>query len=680
MIERCDKMVIDKKRNNEELVSEAKIFFETYKKEIGESIRRGKKVVFINFGDLASNSPVLAEALLSNPEEILQILETALEEIGLIKNPRIRLNDLPETQKVKVRTIRAMHLNQLIFFEGLVRQASEVRPQVVNAKFECPSCGTVISVLQIEKKFREPTRCSCGRKGQFRLISKTMVDAQRIVIEEAPESLSGGEQPRRMSAFLKEDLVEPLMEEKTTPGSKVRVIGILKEVPQPLPTGSISTRFDLAIEVNNLIPLESTYEDLEINDEDETQILELSTDPELFNKLRDSIAPSIWGYEEIKEALVLQMFSGVRKTSPDGTVQRGDIHLFLIGDPGVAKSVTLKFISNIAPRGRYIVGKATTGAGITATVVKDEFLKGWALEAGAMVLANKGIVCIDEIEKMDEQDRSAMHEALEQQSVTISKANVQASLVAQTSVLAAGNPKYGRFEPTQPITQQIDLPPTLLNRFDLIFILRDLPNKFQDSAIATHVLNMHQRKDVKSPIERDLFKKYIAYAKQKIEPRLTDEAVEEIKDYYIKLRNMQTSGEGSIAISARQLQGLVRLAEAHAKSRLSPTVDREDSQVAIRLTNYYLMQVGYDPETKKFDIDRFTSRVSSSQRSKIILFKETIKKLEEIHGKQIPIDVLKSELKDFTESEFEEALEKLKEKGDIYEPRKGYIQDIGMRG
>jgi len=270
---------------------------------------------------------------------------------------------------------------------------------------------------------------------------------------------------------------------------------------------------------------------------------------------------------------------------------------------------------------------------------------------------------------------------LEQQTVTISKANVQASLVAQTSVLAAGNPKYGRFEPTQTITQQIDLPPTLLNRFDLIFILRDLPNKFHDSAIATHVLNIHQRKDVKTPIERDLFKKYVAYAKQKIEPKLTDEAVEEIRDYYIKLRNMQTAGDsGSIAISARQLQGLVRLAEANAKSRLSATVDKEDSRVAIRLTNYYLMQVGYDPETKKFDIDRFTSRVSSSQRSKIILFKETIKKLEEIHGKQIPLDVLKSELKDFSESEFEEALEKLKEKGDIYEPRAGYIQDIGMRG
>jgi replicative DNA helicase Mcm len=673
----------DKKKSNEELIAEAKSFFEVYKKEIGESRRRGKRVVFANFDDLASHSPMLAESLISNPEEVLHIMETALEETGIgLKNTRLRFNNLPETQKVRIRTIRAQHLNQFIFFEGLVRQASDVRPQVINAKFECPSCGTVISVLQIEKKFREPTRCSCGRKGQFRLISKAMVDAQRLVIEESPDSLIGGEQPRRMSVFLNEDLVEPTMEEKTTPGSKVRVLGILKEVPVPLPSGSISTRFDLAVEANNLIPLESTYEDLEISEEDERQIEEISADPDLFKKLRNSVAASIWGYDEIKEALVLQMFGGVRKTSPDGTVSRGDIHLFLIGDPGVAKSVCLKFIANIAPRGRYIVGKAATGAGITATVVKDEFLKGWALEAGAMVLANKGIICIDEIEKMDAQDRSAMHEALEQQTVTISKANVQASLSAQTSVLAAGNPKYGRFEPTQSITEQIDLPPTLLNRFDLIFILRDLPDKNQDDAIATHVLNMHQRKDKKPDIDRELFKKYVAYAKQKIEPKLTDEAVEEIKNFYVRLRNMQSSGDSSsIAISARQLQGLVRLAEAHAKSRLSQVVERQDSQVAIRLTTYYLMQVGYDPETKKFDIDRFTTRVSSSQRNKIILLKETLKKLEERFGKQIPLEDLRKEIgSEMSDTEFDEAIEKLKEKGDLFQPKHGFLQEISGRG
>jgi len=667
------------KKSNEDLIIEAKGFFNTYKKKVGESIRKGKRVVYVNFDDIASDSPVLAEALMSNPEEVLELLEAALEDTGLIKTPRVRFDSLPNTQKVKIRTIRAEHLNQFIFFEGIVRQASEVRPQVVNAKFECPSCGTVISVLQIEKKFREPVRCSCGRKGQFRLLSKAMVDAQRLVLEESPESLTGGEQPRRMAVFLKEDLVEPMMEEKTTPGSKVRILGILKEVPVPLPSGAMSTRFDLAIEANQLIPLESTYEDLDINEEDEKQIEELSQDPELFLKLRESIAPSIWGYEEIKESLVLQMFGGVRKSSPDGTVSRGDIHLFLMGDPGVAKSVTLKFVSNIAPKGRYIVGMAASGAGITATVVKDEFLKGWSLEAGAMVLANKGVICIDEIEKMGAEDRSAMHEALEQQTVTISKANVQATLSAQTSVLAAGNPKFGRFEPTQPVAQQIDLPPALINRFDLIFILRDLPNEKQDDAIASHVLRMHQRKDTKSAIDRDLFRKYIAYAKRKCEPELSDEAFEEIKDFYVKLRSASTRGEsgGSISISARQLQGLVRLSEAHARSRLSPTVEKQDAQVAIRLTRYYMLQVGYDPETRTFDIDRATSKISSSERSKIIQVKEMVKKLEEKYGKQISLEILREQFKDtISDTDFEEAIEKLKKAGDIYQPKRGFVQRV----
>jgi len=660
---------------NEELITESKSFFETYRKQIGESSKKGKKVLQVDFEDISNHSPVLAEAIIESPEEVLQVLETALEETGLIKLPRIRLYHIPDTQRVKIRTIRSQHLNQFIVFEGLVRQTSEVRPQVVNAKFECPSCGTVISVLQVEKKFREPSRCSCGRKGQFRIVSKSMVDAQRLIIEEAPDSLSGGEQPRRVPVFLKEDLVEPHMEERTTPGSKVRIIGILKEVPVPLQTGAISTRFDIAVEANNLIPLETTYEDLEISEEDERQIQELAADPELFHKLRDSVAPGIWGNPEIKEALVLQMFGGVRKVSEDGSTYRGDIHLFLIGDPGVAKSVTLKFISNIAPKGRFIVGRAASGAGITATVVKDEFLKGWSLEAGAMVLANKGIICIDEIEKMTPEDRSAMHEALEQQTVTISKANVQATLSAQTSVLAAGNPKFGRFEPTQSITQQIDLPPALINRFDLIFIQRDLPNTAQDEAIASHVLKMHQHKGEKSAIDRDLFRKYIAYSKQKCKPDLSDEAFNEIKAFYVNLRNQQaSSGSDAIPISARQLQGLVRLAEAHAKTRLNPIVTKEDAQVAIRLMRYYLMHAGYDQETNTFDIDRVSSSTSSGQRNKIILVKETLKKLEEKFGKQVPLENLREELKDLSDHDFEEAIDKLKEKGDLYQPRSGFVQ------
>ncbi len=671
---------MQEKRELEDKINDAKGFFETYKREIGRSIREDKKVIFVDFADITEYSHQLAEEILTSPEELFQILEVALDDMGLIKNARVRLFNIPEEWEMKIGHIRAKHLDKLLSVTGIVRQASEVRPQVTNAKFECPSCGTLISVLQLEKKFREPTRCSCGRKGQFKLISKTMIDAQRLIIEEAPDSLLGGEQPRRIAVLLQEDLVEPKMEEKTTPGSRIRAIGVLKEIPIPLPTGGINVRFDLTVQANNIIPLEETYEEVKISEEDERQIQELSADPAVFDKMAASIAPSIWGYEEIKEALVLQMFSGVRKVSSDGSVKRGDIHIFLIGDPGVAKSITLKFIADMAPKGRYIVGRATSGAGITATVVRDEYLRGWSLEAGAMVLANKGIVCIDEIEKMDPNDRSAMHEALEQQTVTISKASVQATLQAQTSVLAAGNPKLGRFNPYQPVAQQIDLPPTLINRFDIIFTLKDMPDKSKDELIAAHVLQRHQNQELNIPVSRELFRKYVAFAKQKCKPVLTDEAVSEIKDFYVKLRSSPVSGDSlirPIPISARQLEALVRLAEAHAKMRLSKTATREDARVAIRMIKYYLAQVGYDEESKSYDIDKIALGVSTSQRSKVILLRETLAKLEERLGKFIAIEEVEKELEGkMKKEELEDAMQKLTSSGDIFRPRKGFVQRV----
>ncbi len=666
-------------KKQEDLILEAKKFFEEYKKELGKSLRAEESVIYLSFLNLLEFSPPLAERLLESPEDTFSMLETAMEESGLRENPRIRIKDLPKSTENKIREIRAKHLDKIIQIEGIVKQASEVRPHVVNARFECPTCGAILSVLQIDKKFREPARCSCGRKGQFNLLSKEMIDAQRLVIEESPDSLEGGEQPRRMNVFLKEDLVDPRMEERTTPGSKVRIIGVLKEVPIPLQTGAIATRFDLSVEANNIIPLEETFDDLEISEEEEKQILELASDPHVYKKLSQSISPSVYGFERIKEAVLLQLFSGVKKTKSDGGKTRGDIHILLVGDPGVAKSVTLKFVSTIAPKGRYVSGKAATGAGLTAAVIKDEFLKGWSLEAGAMVLSNKGLVCIDEIEKMSEHDRSTMHEAMEQQTVTISKANIQATLRAETSVLAAGNPKLGRFDPFTPIPQQIDISPALLSRFDVIFVLRDLPNKNQDEAIASHVLEEHRQEVIREVIGSNLLRKYIAFAK-KLKPKLTEEASDEIKEFYISLRNRSVSTDADIKpipITARQLEAIIRLSEACARVRLSNEVLRDDAKRAIELLKYSLSQVGYDEESKTFDIDRVTTGLTSSKRGKIITVRDTITKLQSRLGKLIPIEELQKEIGDkFTESELEDAINQLSKSGDIFRPKNGYIQKL----
>ncbi len=664
----------------EDLLAEAKEFFEYSKRDIGKLAKKGVKSVPVSFQEIASFAHELAEHLLKSPEEILQIFELALEEMGLITGARVRLVDLPQSQFVRIRNLRARHLNQLISIEGIVRQSSDVRPQVVNAKFECPSCGTILSVLQIEKHFREPNRCSCGRKGGFRLVTKEMVDAQRIVVEESPESLTGGEQAHRISVFLKEDLVDPHMEERTTPGSRVLVNGILKEVPIPLPTGAISTRFDLAIEANNLIPLEESFEELQVDEEDERQIKELAADPRILERISASIAQSIYGYEDIKQVIALQLFGGVKKKRSDGTSTRGDLHVLLVGDPGVAKSVMLKFISGIAPKGRYVVGKSTTGAGLTAAVVRDDFLKGWSLEAGAMVLSNKGLVCVDELEKMDPEDRTAMHEAMEQQTVTISKANVQATLRAETSVLAAANPKFGRFDPFNPIPQQIDLPATLINRFDVMFIMRDIPNRSKDEAIATCVLLEHRQAAGKQSIEPELLRKYIAYSKQHVYPELTEKAVDEIKKFYVDLRNRPVTVDQAvppIPITARQLEALIRLSEACARARLGNKVTVDDAKKAIELIKNYLMQVGFDYKTQQFDIDRIATGVPASQRSKIILVREAVTRIESRLGKLIPVEeIIKDMEGKLDEESIIEAINELNRVGDVFSPRKGYIQRV----
>ncbi|MBI5871871.1 minichromosome maintenance protein MCM [archaeon] len=656
------------------------------KKEIHAQTAKGKTYLIIDFFELTKFDPDLAEQLIEEPEETLRAAEIAVEQFDTGKNFRIRFSNLPKSQTIFIRDIRSIHLSKFIAVEGIIRLSSEVRPQVVIAKFECPSCGNAISIPQLESQFKEPSRCSCGRKGRFRLISKELVDAQRIVIEESPESLEGGAQPKRLQIFLKEDLVEPRMERKTTPGSRIIVSGIVKEIPIPLRTGATSTRYELGMDANSIESVEADFSEIEINPEDEEKIKGLAKDPMIYERLVNSTAPSIFGYDRIKEAIVLQMFGGVRKIRKDHTVGRGDMHILLVGDPGVAKSAMLSFVSHAAPKSRLVSGKGATSAGVTATIVKDEFLRGWALEAGAIVLADRGILILDEMDKMAPEDTSALHEAMEQQRISIAKANIQAVLRAQTSVLAAANPKFGRFDPYTEIPKQIDLPPTLINRFDLIFVMRDIPDRKLDTNIAMQVLRNQSALDMEPDIKREILRKYIAYAKQNIAPVLAEEAMEEIKEFYVGLRSqaLALSGgsiKGSIPISARQLEAIVRLAEASARIRLSQKVTKKDVKRALDLLKYSLTQVGMDPETQQFDIDRITTGISASTRNIILQVRDLIYELSAKKGKDNEVNI-ELELKPAAQQrginldKLDEAIEKLKRSGDIFEPRKGAVKRL----
>lgn len=658
-----------------------------YMPQLLANLAKGQWFLEMDFSVLSKHDPDLADVLLDYPEDVIKAAELAIEQFDLEKESRpvrIRFHTLPDRERITIRNIRSKELGKFIVVEGVVRQKSDVRPQIEKAKFECPSCGTMQTVAQSQKTLTEPKKChSCGYKGKFSIVEKDLVDVQGLILEESTGSLEGGEQPKRLNVLLKEDLVSPMTEKKTNPGSNIRITGIIKEITIQGQNQKDLIKYDLVLMANHVEPLEADYSNVIISKEEEKDILDLSEDPRVFDKLVNSLAPGIYGHSEVKEAILLQFMGGVSKKRSDGVRNRGDIHILLIGDPGSGKSQLLKRSSVIAPKGKFVSGKGASGAGLTAAVVKDEFLGSWALEAGALVLANKGVVLIDELDKMTTEDRSAMHEALEQQTISISKANIQATLRCETTVLAAANPKLGRFNTYDPIYEQINLPPALVNRFDLIFPFKDEPDVEKDEIMAKFILNMHKNAEVETPeVDTELLRKYIIYARQRIKPTITDAALLEIKSYYMKMRGSNVKSENkAVPISARQLEALIRLTEASAKARLSEKATKRDAQRAINLLHHCLSKIAQDEKTGQFDIDQITTGITTRQRSKFIIIRELIKQLEPTDAnasKEISINDLKEEAEKqgIPSTDLEEIIEKLRRSGDIYEPRSGYISRI----
>jgi len=656
-----------------------------YYPQLLEAVRKGNAFLTLDFTELIKFNTEITEEILEKPEELLKAAEVAVKEFDLPKKTDkfvIRFRGLPESQKVFISEIRSKHLNKLLWMEGIVRNKTEVRPQVTTARFECPSCGNILTLLQLDKKFKEPTRCSCGRKGKFKEISKELVDGQGLVLEESPDELDGA-QPKRINVLLKDDLVSPISEKKSSPGSRMRLVGWAAEVPIILRTGGRATKYDLIIEANHIEPMEDDALERGLSEKEEEEMKKIAHSPNPIRLLAESIAPSIFGHDKVKEALVLQLAGGCHKLRPDGVRTRGDIHVLLIGDPGSGKSQLLKRISKVAPKARYTSGKGATAAGITAAVVKDDFLGGWSLEAGTLVLANQGFAIIDEMDKMGKDDRSALHEGLEQQQISIAKANIQATLRCETTVLAAANPKLGRFDPYDLIANQIDLPPTLINRFDLIFPIKDLPNREKDEQAASFILKLHKDpEEDKAKISSDLLKKFFAYVRKRMFPKITDAAIEELKSYYVSMRNSnigEESGIKSIPITARQLEALVRLSEASAKVRFSKQVTKKDAQKAIELIDYCLNQIAKDAETGRIDIDRLSSKITATQRSTMSIIKEIIHALEEqLQNKVVPVEQIKEAAKEknIAEEQVDDILEKLRRSGDIFEPKRNFVQSL----
>lgn len=591
-----------------------------------------ERSLYVDFMEIQEFSQELLDTLTSNPEETLKIGEEVImkkfpeeQKVDVI---HIRLKNLPDDRLREIRKIRSKNIGELITVEGLVRQVTEVRPKLISGAFECTSCGHVNYREQETETLELPAYCEgCGKKKgetKFKLLEdfSFFLDSQKIEVQENPEDIRGGEQPQRIQVYLEDDLTGIVV-----PGDRVRITGILKTRPRGTRQFP-SVVFDIYMYAVSVESIKEEYKSVTLTEEDVERIREFAQDKNVIEKLRSKIASTLFGLEIEKEAILLQLFGGVPLRRRDGTRIRGDIHILLVGDPGTGKSQLLKYITNIAPKSIYTSGKGSTAAGLTAAATKEEFGEGrWTLEAGALVLADNGIAAIDEIDKMDDKDRVAMHEAMEQQTITISKAGMNATLMARCSILAAANPKFGRFDMARPLSDQLNLPPTLLSRFDAIFKMPDVPGDV-DAQIADHILDVHMEVEgEREEIDDDFFKKYIAYAKKNIFPKIMPDAREELKAYYLRMRNLynQTPTK-SIPITARQMEALIRLTQASAKARLSNIATAEDAKRAIRIIQHFIEDVATTPEGT-IDIDRVVSTIPSGERSKYEMVIDIIKDL-----------------------------------------------------
>ncbi|AHF98424.1 MCM / cell division control protein 21 [Halostagnicola larsenii XH-48] len=687
---------------NSELVDAFEQFFRNYcdneVKQLAQQYPNEQRSLFIDWQDLYRYDPDLADDYLNQPEQLQRYAEEALRLYDLpidvsLGQAHVRIRNLPDTESPDIRDIRAQNMNKLVQVRGIVRKATDVRPKIEEAAFECQLCGTLNRIPQSTGDFQEPHECQgCERQGPFQVNfdQSEFVDAQKLRVQESPEGLRGGETPQALDIHVEDDITG-----EVTPGDHVSAVGVLR-LEQQGNQQEKSPIFDFYMEGISVDIDEEQFEDMDITEEDKKEIVRLSTEDDIYEKMVASIAPSIYGYDQEKLAMMLQLFSGVTKQLPDGSRIRGDLHMLLIGDPGTGKSQMLGYIRNIAPRSVYTSGKGSSSAGLTAAAVRDDFGDGqqWTLEAGALVLADQGIAAVDELDKMRSEDRSAMHEALEQQQISVSKAGINATLKSRCSLLGAANPKYGRFDQYEPIAEQIDLEPALISRFDLIFTVTDNPDEEKDRNLAEHILTTNyagelttQQEEMTSldvttdeieemteqvdpEIDAELLRKYIAYAKQNCHPRMTEAARETIRDFYVDLRLKGTDEDAPIPVTARKLEALVRLAEASARIRLSDTVEAGDAERVVEIVRSTLQDIGVDPETGEFDADIVEAGTTKSQRDRIKNIKQLITDIEAEYDDGAPMDIVLERADEIgmDQSKAEHEIDKLKQKGEVYEP------------
>lgn len=595
----------------EEIKRRFRAFLEAYKDEAEELVYKKRvrdmcvgqqQSLLVDLKHLGIVEMDIALWLQCQPKIVMELLNEVAKEYVLKEFPEygnihedvfVRLEASIEEN---IRDLRQHHLNSLVKFKGVVTRRTGVFPQLQMVKFNCNRCGHILGPFfqNNDSEIKIGACGACQSLGPFELnVAETVYrNYQKITVQESPGTVSAGRLPRHKEVVLLHDLIN-----RARPGEEVTVTGIYTHsYDATLNARNGFPVFTTIVEANWLSKSEDKYAAFRLTDEDKDEISRLSKKPDIAKRICKSIAPSIYGHANIKRGVALALFGGQEKHPTGKHRLRGDINLLLLGDPGTAKSQFLKYVEKVAQRAVYTTGKGASAVGLTASVQKDPITREWTLEGGALVLADKGVCLIDEFDKMNDQDRVSIHEAMEQQSISISKAGIVTSLQARCSVMAAANPIGGRYDSSKTFAENVELTDPILSRFDILCVVKDKVDPVGDEMLASFVVNSHMRShpdkkaeeiaadvpEVADPtmLSQEMLRKYITFAKQNCRPRLANANVEKISEVYATLRKEAAVSHG-MPVAVRHLESMLRMSEASAMMHLREYVNEQDVDSAI---------------------------------------------------------------------------------------------------
>ncbi|CAI5757721.1 unnamed protein product [Candida verbasci] len=590
-----------------------------YRDQLRENLLIKNYYLKVDTEHLIGYNEELAKKLTDDPADMIPLFENAITDIAK-RIAYISQSEAPQdfpicqlilysnSNKISIRNLDSEHISKIIRVSGIIISASVLSSRATQVQLICRNCKHMMKIkvksgfgpIQLPQKCQaqhnlDSTQDKCPNDSYVIVHDKsTFVDQQVLKLQENPDMVPVGEMPRHILLQADRYLTNQIV-----PGTRVTIVGIYSIFQSKQRSGGSAETVAIRNPYLKILGIQSETnlrgQGVSFTEEEEEEFLKLSRTPNLYEVFANSIAPAIYGNDDIKKAITCLLFGGSKKILPDGMRLRGDLNVLLLGDPGTAKSQLLKFVEKVAPISVYTSGKGSSAAGLTASVQRDPQSRDFYLEGGAMVLADGGVVCIDEFDKMRDEDRVAIHEAMEQQTISIAKAGITTVLNSRTSVLAAANPVFGRYDEFKSPGENIDFQTTILSRFDMIFIVKDEHNEKRDISIAQHVMNIHsgnrsdlqQQQEGEIPI--DLMKRYIQYVKFKCAPRLTAEASERLSSHFVSIRRRLQLNEAemnersSIPITVRQLEAIIRITESLAKIELSPIATEEHVEEAIRL-------------------------------------------------------------------------------------------------